>query len=178
MIFLMDLQVMLLDVVYFILRNSLRVVLRPRTKSIEGELVLITGSGGGLGRVFAQEFTKQGADVVLWDINGAANEQTAALVRDMGGKAFAYSVDVTQRADVYRTAEMVRKDLGRDVTILVNNAGVVAGRRPLDCPDEVVEKTLKVNCHALFWVRCVTEIRRRYFGHFSEPRCINQMSTG
>ncbi|KAF1391763.1 hypothetical protein PFLUV_G00045460 [Perca fluviatilis] len=151
MIFLMDLQMMLLDVIYFILRNSLRVVLRPRTKPIDGELVLITGSGGGLGRLFAQEFAKHGAEVVLWDINGTFNEQTAKLVHEMGGKAHTYTVDVTNREDVYRNAELVRKDLGRDVTMLVNNAGVVAGERMLDCPDELIERTMKVNCHALFW---------------------------
>lgn len=144
---------MLLDVIYFILRNSVRAVLRPRTKPIDGELVLITGAGGGLGRLFAQEFTKHGAEVVLWDINSTSNEQTAKLVHEMGGKAHTYTVDVTNREDVYRNAELVRKDVGRDITMLVNNAGVVAGRRMLDCPDELMERTMKVNCHALFWVR-------------------------
>lgn len=152
MIFIMDLQMMMLDVLYFILRNSLRIVLRPRTKPIDGELVLITGAGGGLGRLFAQEFSKHGADVVLWDINSSANEQTAKLVHEMGGKAYPYTVDVTNREDVYRNADQVRRDLGRDITILVNNAGVVAGERLLDCPDELMERTMKVNCHALFWV--------------------------
>ncbi|KAJ4926714.1 hypothetical protein JOQ06_014461 [Pogonophryne albipinna] len=151
MIFLMDLQMMVLDVIYFIIRNSIRVVLRPRTKPIDGELVLITGAGGGLGQIFAQEFTKHGAEVVLWDINTSSNEQTAKLVREKGGKAYTYTVDVTDRQDVYRNAELVRRDLGRDVTMLVNNAGVVAGERMLDCPDEMIERSMKVNCHALFW---------------------------
>lgn len=153
MIFLMDLQMMLLDVIYFILRNSVRAVMRPRTKPIDGELVLITGAGGGLGRLFAQEFTKHGAEVVLWDIDGRCNQRTAELVREMGGTAHTYTVDVTNREEVYRCADQLRKDLGRDVTMLVNNAGVVAGKRLLECPDELVERTMKVNCHALFWVR-------------------------
>jgi len=151
----MDLQMMVLDVIYFIIRNSIRVVLRPRTKPIDGELVLITGAGGGLGQIFAQEFTKHGAEVVLWDINTSSNEQTAKLVREKGGKAYTYTVDVTDRQDVYRKAELVRRDLGRDVTMLVNNAGVVAGERMLDCPDEMIERSMKVNCHALFWVRTI-----------------------
>ncbi|KAI3370001.1 hypothetical protein L3Q82_024806 [Scortum barcoo] len=142
---------MLLDVIYFILRNSMQIIMRPRTKPIDGELVLITGAGGGLGRLFAQEFTKHGAEVVLWDMNSTTNEQTAKLVSEMGGKAYTYTVDVTNREDVYRNADLVRKDLGRDVTILVNNAGVVAGESILDCPDELMERTMKVNCHALFW---------------------------
>ncbi|XP_056130397.1 retinol dehydrogenase 10-A isoform X3 [Lampris incognitus] len=152
MIFLMDLQMMLLDVIYFILRNSLRIVLRPRTKPIDGELVLITGAGGGIGRLFAQEFTKHGAEVVLWDINSSSNEQTAKLVHEMGGTAHTYTVDVTNPEDVYRNADLVRRDLGRDVTMLINNAGVVAGHRMLDCPDELMEKTMKVNSHAHFWM--------------------------
>ncbi|TNM88801.1 retinol dehydrogenase 10-A [Takifugu flavidus] len=151
MIFLMDLQMMLLDMIYFILRSSVRTVLRPRTKPIDGELVLITGAGGGLGRLFAQEFAKHGAEVVLWDVDGGANEQTAKLVREMGVKVHTYTVDVTSREEVYRCAELVRRDAGRDVTMLVNNAGVVAGKRMLDCPDELMERTMKVNCHALFW---------------------------
>lgn len=151
---------MLLDVIYFILRNSVRAILRPRTKPIEGELVLITGSGGGLGRLFAQEFAKHGAEVVLWDINSSFNEQTAKLVHEMGGKAHTYTVDVTNKEDVYRNAELVRRDLGRDVTMLVNNAGVVAGKRLLDCADELIERTMKVNCHALFWVRTLSSKKR------------------
>lgn len=149
----MDLQMLFLDVIYFILRSSVRAVLRPRTKPIDGELVLITGAGGGLGRLFAQEFAKHGAEVVLWDIDGSSNEQTAELVRELGGRAQTYTVDVTNREDVYRSAKLVQQDAGRDVTMLVNNAGVVAGKRMLDCPDELMERTMKVNCHALFWVR-------------------------
>ncbi|XP_062324616.1 retinol dehydrogenase 10 [Osmerus eperlanus] len=151
MIFLMDLQMMLLDVLYSILRATVQLVFKPRSKPVDGELVLITGAGGALGRLFALEFIKKGAEVVLWDVNASGNEQTAKLVREEGGTAHPYTVDVTNREEVYRAADLVRKDLGRDVTILVNNAGVVAGERMLDCPDEMLERTMKVNCHALFW---------------------------
>ncbi|XP_031423043.2 retinol dehydrogenase 10-B [Clupea harengus] len=151
MIFLMDMQMMLLDVVYFILRGCFRIVMRPRTKDISEELVLITGAGGGLGRLFALEFVSHGAEVVLWDLNPETNETTAKLVREAGGKAYTYTVDVTNREKVYQTANLVRKDLGRDVTFLVNNAGVVAGQRMWDGADDMVERTLKVNCHAHFW---------------------------
>lgn len=85
-----------------------------------------------------------------WDDNGSSNEQTKKLVPDMGGKAHTYTVDVTNRDDVYRKAELVRKDLGRDI---IHNTGGVA-----DCPDELIERTMKVNCHALFWVRTLWSI--------------------
>ena len=46
----------------------------------------------------------------------------------------------------------VLKDVG-DVNILVNNAGIVTGKKFLDCPDAMVEKTMAVNTMAHFWVR-------------------------
>ncbi len=152
MIVLIDLVLMLLDLTYIIISAMVRAVLRPRLKSVDGQLCLITGAGGGLGRLFALEFAREGAELVLWDCNTEANEKTAESVRELGCRAHAYTVDLTKRESIYQTADRVRKELG-DVNILVNNAGVVAGRRLLECPDELLERTLLVNCHALFWVR-------------------------
>lgn len=114
------------------------------------ELVLITGSGGALGRLFALELSKHGAELVLWDINGETNER-----RQQGGQAHAYTVDVTNREQVYRVQPTRCGRRWEDVTYLGNNAEVLAGERLLDCtdPDAMMERTLKVNCHALFWVR-------------------------
>ena len=62
-----------------------------------------------------------------------------------------YVCDVGKREQVYLTAEKVQREVG-DVDILINNAGVVSGRHLLECPDHLIERTLMVNCHALFWV--------------------------
>uniref|UniRef100_A0A8C1G1E6 Uncharacterized protein n=1 Tax=Cyprinus carpio carpio TaxID=630221 RepID=A0A8C1G1E6_CYPCA len=86
------------------------------------ELVLITGSGGALGRLFALELSKHGAELVLWDINGETNER-----RQQGGQAHAYTVDVTNREQVYRTANQVRKEVGRCDLLGEQRRG--AGRR-------------------------------------------------
>ncbi|KAJ0023163.1 hypothetical protein NQD34_003062 [Periophthalmus magnuspinnatus] len=151
MLFIVDLLLMLINLTVSILCAVLNTVLRPRLKCIDGELCLITGAGGALGRLFALEFAKEGAHLVLWDCNTAANEQTAKLARELGVQVHAYTVDLSQRQSIYDTADRVRREVGH-VTILVNNAGVVAGRRLLDCPDELLERTLLVNCHALFWM--------------------------
>lgn len=153
MIVIVDLVLMLIDLTYSIVAAIVQTFLRPRLKCIDGELCLITGAGGALGRLFALEFAKEGAQLVLWDCNTEANEQTAKLVRELGVKVHAYTVDLSKRQSIYQAADKVRAEVG-EVSILVNNAGVVAGRRLLDCPDELLERTLLVNCHALFWVRC------------------------
>lgn len=62
-----------------------------------------------------------------------------------------YVCDVGKRESVYSTAEKVRREVG-DVDILINNAGVVSGHHLLECPDELIERTMVVNCHAHFWV--------------------------
>lgn len=155
MIFILDLLLFLIDVTYSILCAVTRAFLHPRLKSVDGELCLITGAGGVLGRLFALEFAKEGAHLVLWDCNTGANEQTAELARELGVDVRTYTVDLSKRQNIYEAAERVRAEVG-DVSILVNNAGVVAGRRLLDCPDELLERTLLVNCHALFWVILLT----------------------
>lgn len=66
-------------------------------------------------------------------------------------QVFTYTCDVGKRENVYLTAERVRKEVG-EVSVLVNNAGVVSGHHLLECPDELIERTMMVNCHAHFWV--------------------------
>ncbi|RVE73330.1 hypothetical protein OJAV_G00049130 [Oryzias javanicus] len=166
MVVLVELLLLLLDLTYRILRAALQTLLQPRLKSVEGELCLITGAGGALGRLFALEFAKEGARLVLWDCDAAANERTGRQARDLGARVHAYTVDVSRREDIYAAAERVRAEAG-DVTVLVNNAGVVAGRRLLDCPDELLERTLLVNCHALFWMTkaFLPQMKARNHGH-------------
>lgn len=66
-------------------------------------------------------------------------------------KVYTYVCDVSKRESVYSTAEKVRKEVG-NIDLLINNAGVVSGRHLLECPDELIERTMMVNCHAHFWV--------------------------
>ncbi|XP_070535155.1 epidermal retinol dehydrogenase 2-like [Ptychodera flava] len=119
-------------------------------KSLDGEIVLVTGAGSGIGRLMSINFAKQRSRLVLWDINKEGNDETAEQIKQLGGKAHSYVVDVTKKEDVYRVAKQVTQEVG-DVTILVNNAGVVAGKKLLDCPDELIERSMNVNAMAVFW---------------------------
>uniref|UniRef100_G3TAT1 Short chain dehydrogenase/reductase family 16C member 5 n=2 Tax=Loxodonta africana TaxID=9785 RepID=G3TAT1_LOXAF len=123
---------------------------KPR-KNVAGEIVLVTGAGSGLGRLLALQFAQLGSVLVLWDINKEGNEQTCRMAREAGAmKAYAYSCDCSRREDVYRVADQVKKEVG-DVSILINNAGIVTGRKFLECPDELMEKSLDVNFKAHLW---------------------------
>lgn len=131
-----------------------------RAKDVSNETVLITGGASGLGRLMALKFAKLGAKVVVWDLNVAGLEETVKLVeevrakRESAGKCYYYAVDISDRHAVYAAAERVKSEIG-PVTMLVNNAGVVTGKKLLDCTDEQIKRTFDVNTLAHFWVSTV-----------------------
>jgi len=120
------------------------------TKSVEGEIVLITGGGSGIGRLMALKLAKLGAVIVTWDVNTKGNEETVSMIQKIGGTAFAYTVDITNRQKIYAAAEEVKQDVGT-VSILINNAGIVSGSALLNTPDEKIIRTFDVNVLAHFW---------------------------
>ncbi|KFO70841.1 Epidermal retinol dehydrogenase 2, partial [Cuculus canorus] len=137
--------------VYYFLEWLVFLVVPRRKKNVSGEIVLITGAGSGLGRQLSLKFARLGAIVVLWDINEEGLKETKQLITEEGtARVHYYICDCSKRQDVYRVADRVKKEVG-DVTILINNAGIVTGKRFLDCPDSLMEKTLEVNIMAHFW---------------------------
>lgn len=73
-------------------------------------------------------------------------------IQRAGGTCYGYTVDVSSKDAIYEAAEKVKKEVGK-VDILINNAGIVFGKRLLEIPDEVIVKTFEVNALANFWVR-------------------------
>lgn len=121
-----------------------------KKKNFENEIVLITGGAGGIGRLVASKLAKLNAKIVLWDVDAAGLEDAVSQVRGIGGKAYGYKCDLTDREDVYKTATKVFEDVGQ-VTILINNAGIASGRLLLDTPDHLIQRTFDVNVLAHFW---------------------------
>ena len=97
--------------------------------------MLITGAAGGLGRAFAQGFAARGDRVAVADIDPAGAEETAELVRAAGGRAAAFTVDVTDQASTTALAARRRRVRRRAAsTSLINNAAIYATvtRSPLE----------------------------------------------
>lgn len=82
------------NVIKALVISIFRFFVPPKRKDINGEIVLVTGSGGAIGSCLCTEFSALGATLVLWDINEHANEETASKIRAKGGKCFTYTVDV------------------------------------------------------------------------------------
>lgn len=133
-----------------ILESLLKLFIPKKKKSVTGEIVLITGAGHGIGRLTAYEFAKLKSKLVLWDINKHGVEETAAECRKLGAKAYAFVVDCSNREDIYSSAKKVKAEVG-NVSILVNNAGVVYPADLFATQDPQIEKTFEVNVLAHFW---------------------------
>jgi all-trans-retinol dehydrogenase (NAD+) len=122
-----------------------------RQKNLGGKVVLLTGGAGGVGQELALRLAKHKARVVIWDYNEKALEKVVEKIEAEGYKVHAYPVDVSDKKNVYKYAEIVKSDVGH-VDVVINNAGVVCGQTFLDIPDYMIEKTFKVNILAHYWV--------------------------
>eukprot|EP00998_Keelungia_sp_KM082_P005931 NODE_2213_length_1112_cov_71.651777_g2195_i0.p1 GENE.NODE_2213_length_1112_cov_71.651777_g2195_i0~~NODE_2213_length_1112_cov_71.651777_g2195_i0.p1 ORF type:complete len:346 (+),score=94.90 NODE_2213_length_1112_cov_71.651777_g2195_i0:64-1038(+) len=135
-------------VLFYCFRGLFRFFM-PTKKSLKGETVVITGGGMGIGRLMALDFAKKGSTVFLIDLNLEAAEAVKGEITKAGGKAHAFKCDISDRKAVYAVADQIKKIA--DVSVLVNNAGIVTGKKFLDCPDELMIKTMEVNTNAHFW---------------------------
>ncbi len=92
---------------------------------------VVTGAGSGIGRAFAIEIAKRGGEVICADINLTTAKQTAETITSSGGKAFAVECDVTELAQVENLAVQAERLLSAPVDLVINNAGVGAGGKPI-----------------------------------------------
>ncbi|RRE04030.1 SDR family oxidoreductase [Mycobacteroides abscessus subsp. massiliense] len=113
-------------------------------KPFEDQLVVITGGGSGIGRETALEFARQGAEVVLSDVNLDGANETVSLIEQSGGVAHAYRLNVADEEAVNAHAEEVVKRHGVP-DVLVNNAGVGAAGGFLDTPSEEFRRVIEIN---------------------------------
>ncbi|MFT6580744.1 MAG: SDR family NAD(P)-dependent oxidoreductase [Alphaproteobacteria bacterium] len=117
---------------------------------LAGHLAVVTGGGSGIGEGIAVGYAAQGARVIVVDINEASATATAATIREAGGEAFSFALDVTDAAACTALAQDIARDIGA-VSVLVNNAGVVR-RAPITSDSAVQDwdDVLSVNIHGVF----------------------------
>lgn len=98
---------------------------------LRGQVALVTGAAGGLGRAIAQAFAQHGADLVLSDREAAGLDAVAAECRSAGVRAHAIAADLADRAQVDALAREAQRAFGR-TDVLVCNAGMQGPAGPLD----------------------------------------------
>ena len=116
---------------------------------LTGKVALVTGAAQGIGRGIALLLARNGADIVVSDINLEKAEETAKEIRAIGPKATAVKVDVSNLSDVERMVEAIIEKLAK-IDILVNNAGITRDKLILRMTEEDWDAVLGVNLKGTF----------------------------
>ncbi len=118
---------------------------------LQGKVSIITGAGGGMGRVAAQLFAKEGSKVVVAEFSEAAGAETVALVRAAGGEATFVKVDVSKEADAKAMVDHAVATYGR-LDCLYNNAGIMpeADHSVIDTEVDVWDAVMAVNVRGVY----------------------------
>ena len=93
------------------------------SRSVEGKVALITGSGSGMGRATSYVFAEAGAKVVVSDINEKQIEEVSSEINSSNGTCLKQILDVTNQENIYEVIANVIKEFGQ-LDILINNAGI------------------------------------------------------
>jgi len=118
---------------------------------LKDKVAIITGAGSGIGRATAVLFAKEGAKVVVVDIDKKAGEETVRIIRSNGGEAIFVQADVSKATDAERIVKTTIEEYGK-VDILFNNAGVwVRGiDTVVDAPEEEWDRVININLKSVF----------------------------
>lgn len=119
-------------------------------KKLEGQVALITGGGRGIGAAIALRYAREGAKVVVVDLNEANARNIAEQARALGNDADAFVVDIREPVQSAAMIERVVKRFGR-LDLLVNNAGVIRVRSLLNTTPEDWDFIQSVNTRGLFF---------------------------
>jgi len=118
---------------------------------LQDKVTIITGAGGGMGRVAAQMFAAEGARVVVAEFDEAAGQETAELVRSAGGEATFVKVDVSKESDARAMVDHAVATYGR-LDCLYNNAGIMpeADHSVTDTDVATWDAVMAVNVRGVF----------------------------
>jgi len=119
---------------------------------LANKVAIITGGAEGIGRESCLNFARQGAKVVVVDLNDAKGKETAALIKSSGGEATFVQADISKAADCERMVKVAEKTYGL-VNVLFNNAGVMlsADDDAVNTTEEIWDRTMNVNLKGVFF---------------------------
>jgi NAD(P)-dependent dehydrogenase (short-subunit alcohol dehydrogenase family) len=114
------------------------------------KVVLVTGAGSGMGRAVAIEFAKEGANVIVNDIDYEAAHSVAQKIKEMGRKSLAVKCNVSNSHEVSQMFDQVVKEFAT-LHILINNAGVSGAIALLEeTLEEEFDRTIEINLKGVF----------------------------
>ncbi len=140
---------------------------------LDNKVAIVTGGGRGIGRAVALRLAREGACVVVADMNAATAAGVAEEIAEAGGASLALQVDVTRKADAERMVQETVARFGR-LDILVNNAGIGAVARLMDTDEATWDALMSVNAKGV--LLCSQAAARQMMAQGSGGRIINNAS--
>src|ERR1700737_1766043 len=122
---------------------------------LDGIHALITGAASGIGAACARRMARDGAQLLLADLNGDGAETLSDELGQASGQA-----DVTHAADIQRMLDLAYQRWGR-LDVLFNNAGIAEARQLLELTEAEWDRMMAVNLRAVFFVLQATAKRMR-----------------
>jgi NAD(P)-dependent dehydrogenase (short-subunit alcohol dehydrogenase family) len=116
---------------------------------LDGKVCVITGAGSGIGQASALLFAREGARVVVSDIDLEAARATVEEITKAGGEAAAEQVDVTDESQTVALADKVRQRLSR-IDVLFNNAGIAGVGDVLETEPDLFDRVMRVNVRGVY----------------------------
>ena len=111
---------------------------------LQGKVSIITGAGRGIGHATALKFGREGAIVIVCDLDPTSIDQTVAAVKAVGADAQGFIVDVTNRSSIQTMVDAVMQRYDR-IDVLVNNAGIVQDAQLLKMNEDQFDRVIDVN---------------------------------
>lgn len=118
---------------------------------LDEKVAVVTGSGRGIGRAIALRLAEEGADVLVADVDLALAEETASAVRELGRKALAMKVDVTDYVQIEEAVAAAEQEFPAPFEVMVNNAGIQQIKGVFDITPEDWDRMLTVNARGVFF---------------------------
>ncbi len=116
---------------------------------LEGKVVIITGAGSGIGKETALLFAKEGAKVVVADVNEKGGEETVAEIKKNGGEAIFARLDISSREQSKEVIEYTLERYGK-IDVLINNAGIIQDALVQKMTEEQWDTVINVNLKGPF----------------------------
>ncbi len=154
---------------------------------VEGRVTIITGAASGIGRASAKEFAREGAKVVVADINLEGAQETVKQIETAGGVALAVETDVSKPESVQYLVEQTLHSFGK-LNVLFNNAAIQVNKTIEDTTFEEWNRELGINLGGVFLCSkyslpllratkgCVINMAS-VNGFFMEPMCAGYCAT-
>lgn len=142
---------------------------------LKDKVAIVTGAGSGIGEGIALRFAREGAKVIVAELDEQKGKATAAKIQEMKGEALVVPTSVARVQDVDAMVDKTLERFGR-IDVLINNAGIRYATSILEMPDEEWHNTLATNLTGVFL--CLRRVAREMIKRGGEGVIVNISSIG